>query len=139
MVRQSYRHQKINLYSSTGKNCKTFRGDYPVLKPGVFDPKTIIKGSRTTFFYALGDRPISSTFYQKQYHFIEKKISWLEQKLVSKNVTEELKFWRSNINIYNRNKFKPRPLTSSLLFTDASDIRLPECLAKFDRYEKGTS
>ena len=39
--------------------------------------------------------------------------------MVSKNVKEEL--WRNNINIYNGNTFKPRLLTSCLLFTDASD------------------
>ena len=43
------------------------------LKPGLFDQKTIIKGSRTTFFYALGNRPISSTFYQKHVSFHRKK------------------------------------------------------------------
>ena len=51
---------------------------------------------------------------------MEKRISWFEQKLVSKNV-KELKLWRNNINIYNGYTFKPRPLTSCLLFTYASD------------------
>ena len=60
-------------------------------------------------------------FTRNMYHFIEKKISWFEQKIVSKSVKEELKFWRNNINIYNGYTLKPRPLTSCLLFTDASD------------------
>ena len=55
------------------------------------------------------------------YHFIEKRIFWYEQEIVSKNVKEELKFWRNNINIYNRYMFKPRLLTTYLLFTDANN------------------
>ena len=35
------------------------------------------------------------------YNFIENEISRYEPKIVNKNVTEELKFWRNNINIYN--------------------------------------
>ena len=83
------------------------------------------------------------------YHFIEKIISWYEQKIVDKYVKEELKFWRNDINIYNGYAFKPRPLTSCLLFTDASDegyagfvlkhLNKEICSAKFDKYEKETS
>ena len=61
---------------------------------------------------------------------------------------KELKVWRNNINIDNRYIFKPRPLTSCLLFTDASDqsyggfvlkhLNKEICSAKFDKYEKGT-
>ena len=40
-------------------------------------------------------------------------------KIVNKNTKEVLKFWRNNINIYNGYLFKPRPLTSYLLFTNA--------------------
>ena len=83
------------------------------------------------------------------YHFIENKISWYEPKLVNKNIKEELKFWRNNINIYNGYTFKTRPLGSCLLFTDASDESYSGFVLKhlnkeirsekFDIYEKGTS
>ena len=83
------------------------------------------------------------------YHFIEKRISWYKQKIVNKNVKEELKFWCNSTNIYNGCKFKPRPITSCLLFTDASDegyggfvlkyLNKEICSAKFDKYEKQTS
>ena len=69
--------------------------------------------------------------------------------MVSKNVKEELKFWRNNINIYNGYTFKPRPFTSCLLFTDASDegyggfvlkhLSKEIFSAKLDKYEKETS
>ena len=49
--------------SFTGKNYKIFRGYKQVFVSRVFDPKAIVKGSRTTFFYAFGIRPITSSFY----------------------------------------------------------------------------
>ena len=83
------------------------------------------------------------------YRFIEKKISRFEQKLVSNNVEEELKFWHNNINIYNGYTFKPGPLRSCLMFTVASDkgyggfvlkhLNKEICSANLDKYEKGTS
>ena len=109
---------RINFYSSTGKNYKTFRGYNHVFKSRVIDPKTIIEGSRTTFFH-LAIAPLGR-FFTRNILF-HRKISCYEQKLVIKNVKEELKFWPSNINIYNGYTFKPRPLTYCLLFTDASD------------------
>ena len=121
MVSHSYRHQRINLYNSTGKNCKTFRGYYHVFKPEIFDSKKLSKaaGQLPSMHLAIGS--LVQLFTRNMYRFMEKRISWFEQKLVSKNVKEELKLWRNNINIYNGYTFKPRPLTSCLLFTYASD------------------
>ena len=84
-------------------------------------PKQLSKvaGQLSSMHLAIG--PLVRLFTRNMYRFIEKRISWFEQKLVSKNVKEELEFWRDNINIYNGYTFKPRPLTSCLLFTDASD------------------
>ena len=69
--------------------------------------------------------------------------------MINKNVKEELKFWHNNINIYNGYTFKPRPLTSCLFFTDASDegyggfvlkhLNKEICSAKFDKYENEAS
>ena len=112
-------------------------------------PKQLSKvaGQLSSMHLAIG--PLVRLFTRNMYRFIEKRISWFEQKLVSKNVKEELEFWRDNINIYNGYTFKPRPLTSCLLFTDASDegyggfvlkhLNKEICSAKFDKYEKGTS
>ena len=112
-------------------------------------PKQLSKvaGQLSSMHLAIG--PLVRLFTRNMYRFIEKRISWFEQKLVSKNVKEELEFWRDNINIYNGYTFKPRPLTSCLLFTDASDegygkfvlkyLKNEICPAKFDEYEKGTS
>ena len=65
--------------------------------------------------------PLVRLFTRSMYHFIVNRISWYEPKIVNQNVKEGLKFWRNNINIYNGYTFKPRSLTSYLMFTDASD------------------
>ena len=84
-------------------------------------PKQLSKvaGQLSSMHLEIG--PLVRLSTRNMYRFIEKRISWFEQKLISKNVKEELEFWRDNINIYNGCTFKPRPLTSCLLFTDASD------------------
>ena len=102
-----------------------------------------VAGRLSSMHLAIG--PLVPLFTRNMYHFIEKRISWYEQKIVSKNVKEELKFWRNNIKIYDGYTFKPRPLTSCLLFTDARDkgfvlkhLNKEICSAKFDKYEKET-
>ena len=49
---------------------------------------------------------------------------------MKKNVKEELKFWRNNINIYNGYTFKPRLLTNCLLFTDVIEEGYDEFVLK---------
>ena len=106
-----------------------------------------VAGPLSSMHLAIG--PLVRPFTRSMYYFMEKIISWYEQKIVNKNVKEELKFWRNSINIYNGYTFKPRPLTSCLFFTDASDegysgfvlkhLNKEICSAKFDKYEKETS
>ena len=62
MVRQNQRHERINFYISTEKIYKNLRGYNHAFKSKMFDPKTVIKSSRTTFFHTFGDMPISLTF-----------------------------------------------------------------------------
>ena len=88
--------------------------------------------------------PLVRLFIRKLYHFIENRISWCEPNIVNKK--EELEFWCNNINICNGYPFQPRPLTSCLLFTDASDkcyggfvlkhLNKKNCSAKFNKFEK---
>ena len=59
-------------------------------------------------------------FKSKMYHEIEKRVSWYEPKIISKETKDELEFWLNNIYIYNGHTFKPRALTACLMFTDAS-------------------
>ena len=119
------------------------------LKPGDFSPKQLSKVAGQLSFMHLAIGPLVRLFNRNIDHFIEKRVPWYEQKIVCKNMKEELKFWRKNINIYNGYTFKPRPLTSCFLFTDASDegygkfvlkyLKNEICPAKFDEYEKETS
>ena len=93
--------------------------------------------------------PLVRLFTRNVYNFIENRNSWYEIKTVNKYVADELKFWLSNINAYNGYTYKPRPLTSCLLFTDAIEegyggfilrhLNKEICSAKFETYEKETS
>lgn len=57
------------------------------------------------------------------YDKIENRICWYESKIITIETKEELDFWLPNIHIYNGYTFKPRALTTCLIFTDAIDER----------------
>ena len=65
-----------------------------------------VVGQLSSMHLAIG--PLVRLFNRNMYLFTQKRISWYEQKIASKSVKEELKFWRNNINIYNGYTFKPR-------------------------------
>ena len=65
-------------------------------------PKQLSKVAGQLFSMYLAIGQLVQLFTRNMYHFIKKIISWYEQKIVGKSVKEELKFWRNNINIYNR-------------------------------------
>ena len=77
-------------------------------------PKQLSKiaGQRSSIHLEID--PLVRLFNRNMYHFIENRISWLETKIVSRNVKEELKFWSNNINNYNGCIFKFNLLTSWL-------------------------
>ena len=54
------------------------------------------------------------------HHQIERRISWFHPLLLTDGTTEELTFWLQNIKYLNGCTFKPRPITSQIVFTDAS-------------------
>ena len=65
--------------------------------------------------------PLVHLFARNMYHEIENRTSWYEPKIISKETKDELEFRLINTNIYNGYTFKPRVLTTCLMFTDASD------------------
>ena len=88
-------------------------------------------------------------FRRNMYDKIENRICWYESKIITIETKEELDFWLPNIHIYNGYTFKPRALTTCLIFTDAIDERYwrfilkhlnkEVCFAKFKDCEKQTS
>ena len=62
-------------------------------------------------------------FTRNMNHEIENRISWYEPKIFSKETKDKLEFWLNDTNICNGYTFKPRALTTCLIFTDASDER----------------
>ena len=132
--------EKINKLLADIKN---------ILMQNVLTPKQLAKitGQLSSMHLAIG--PLVRLFTRNMYHEIENRVSWYEPKIISKETKDELEFWLNNIYIYNGYTFKPRPLTTCLVFTDASNdgyggfilkrLNKEVCSAKFKNCEKQTS
>ena len=106
-----------------------------------------VKKSR---FYALRKRAYDASFYEEHVSR-NRKQNFLghEPKIISKETKDEPELWLNNINIYNGYTFKPRALTTCLIFTGTSDeeygvfilkrLNKEVCSAKFKDLEKQTS
>ena len=115
----------------------------------VLTPKQLAKTTGQLSSTHLEIGPQVRLFTRNMYHEIEKRTSWYEAKIISKEAKDEREFWLNNINIYNGYTFKPRALTTCLVFTDASDdkkggfilkrLNREVCFAKFKDCEKQTS
>ena len=90
--------------------------------------------------------PIVRLFSRSLYALIEGRKTWYEPIQLTEDASADLKFWLDNINSRNGFTFKPRPTTSKVMFTDASDTgyggfvaeRLNKviCVGKFSNFEK---
>ena len=106
-----------------------------------------IAGQVASMHLALG--PIVRLFTRNLYRLIESRITWYEPIVLTNEAIEELNFWLKNIHFRNGFTFKPRPTTSKMIFTDASESgyggfiaeRLNKviCVGRFDEFEKATS
>ena len=65
--------------------------------------------------------PLVRLFTRNMYQEIENRTSWYVPKIISNETKDKLEFWLNNINIYNVYTFKPRALSTCLVFIDASD------------------
>ena len=133
-------YEKINKLLTDIKN---------ILMQNVLTPKRLAKITGQLSFMHLAIGPLVRLFTRNMYHEIESRTSWYEPKIISKQTKDELEFWLNSINIYNGYTFKPRALTTYLVFTDASDdgyggfilkrLNREVCSAKFKDCEKQTS
>ena len=120
-----------------------------ILMQNNLTPKKLAKitGQLSSMRLAIG--PLVRLFTRNMYHEIEIRVSAYEPKIITKETKDELEFWLNNIHIYNGYTFKPRALTTCLVFTDASDdgyggfilkrLNKEVCSAKFKNCEKKTS
>ena len=132
--------EKINKLLADIKN---------ILMQNVLTPKQLAKitGQLSSMHFAIGH--LARFFMRNMYHEIENRVSWYEPKIISKETKDKLECWVNNIYIYNGYTFKPRALTTYLVFTDASDdgyggfilkrLIKEVCSAKFKNCEKQTS
>ena len=117
-----------------------------ILMQNVLAPKQLAKitGQFSSMHLAIG--PLVRLFTRNMYHKIENGVSWYAPKIISMETKDELEFWLNNIYIYNGYTFKPRALTTCLVFTDASDggfilkrLNKEICSTKFKNCEKQAS
>ena len=132
--------EKINKLLADIKN---------ILMQNVLTPKQLAKITGQLSSMHSATAPLVRLFTRNMYHEIENGFSWYEPKIISKETKDELEFWLNNIYIYNGCTFKPRALTTCLVFTDANDdgygdfilkrLNKEVCSAKFKDCEKQTN
>ena len=112
----------------------------------VLAPKQLAKITGQFSSMHLAIEPLVRLFTRNMYHEIENRVSWYAPKIISMETKDKLEFWLNNIYIYNGYTFKPRALTTFLVFTDASDgsfilkrLNKEVCSAKFKNSEKQAS
>ena len=120
-----------------------------ILRKGFSSAKSLsrIAGQLASMHLAIG--PLVRLFTRHMYYFIESRYTWFEIEILNADTLSELNFWYTNIENYNGYTFKPRPVTTKLVFSDASDFgyggftckKLGEkiCVGRFSRLESTTS
>ena len=93
--------------------------------------------------------PMVRLMTRNMYVLIESRVTWYHPIALTEGAFNELRFWIENIQSRNGLTFKPRPTTSKVVFTDASDsgyggfiaerLGKPICVGKFQEFEMGTS
>ena len=106
-----------------------------------------IAGQLSAMHLALG--PVVRLFTRHLYRNIDQCDSWYQRVEVTSESREEMQFWLSHIHELNGCTFKPRPTTSRIIFTDASDhgyggfamLRLGKliCCGRFNKHESQQS
>ena len=106
-----------------------------------------VAGQLAAMHLAVG--PIVRLMTRNMYVLIESRVTWYHPIALTEGAFNELRFWIGNIQSRNGVTFKPRPTTSKVVFTDASDSgyggfiaeRLGKtiCVGKFQEFEIGTS
>ena len=147
MVRNNNRYNRRYIYSNSRKNREAYKiKNYSILSQTFCSAKQLsrVEGQLAAMHLSLG--PIVRPFSRSLYALIEGRKTWYEPIQLTKDASADLQFWLDNINSRNGFTFKPRPTTSKVMFTDASDTgyggfvaeRLNKviCVGKFSNFEK---
>jgi len=78
-----------------------------------------IAGQLSSMHLAIG--PLVRLFTRNIYRTIENATDWFSSLPLDPESKSEVLFWHDNIDSYNGYTFKPHPVTTKLMFTDASD------------------
>ena len=112
-------------------------------------PKELAKlaGELSSMHQAIG--PLVRLFTRQMYRQIAESESWYQHIPLTAKCVQELHFWLQNIADINGYTFKPRPITTQMMFTDAGEsgyggfmvnqLEKLVCCGKFTEYEKQQS
>ena len=89
-----------------------------------------IAGSIISVALAVG--PISRLLTRQMYLAIESRSAWDHTLRFSPALLEELRFWYSNIDSFNGYSLRPPPDSSTVIFSDASDVAFGGFSASLD-------
>ena len=89
-----------------------------------------IAGSIISVALAVG--PISRLLTRQMYLAIESRSAWDHTLRFSPALLEELRFWYSNIDSFNGYSLRPPPDSSTVVFSDASDVAFGGFLVSLD-------
>ena len=89
-----------------------------------------IAGSIISVAFAVG--PISRLLTRQMYLAIETRSGWDHPLHFSPNLVEELRFWRCNVDSFNVYAIRPPVTSSTIVFTDASDVAFGGFSASLD-------
>ena len=78
-----------------------------------------IAGYLSSMHMALG--PIVRLFTRNLYRLIESRQTWYEPMLLTSEAKNKLWFWKNNLDHINGYSLKPNPVSTRIVFTDASD------------------
>lgn len=66
--------------------------------------------------------PLVRLFTRHMYQLVETRETWYQPKFLNAEVKTEMLFWRDDIKECNGLTYKPKLITSKIVFTDASDF-----------------
>ena len=79
--------------------------------------------------------PISGLLTRQMYLAIKSRSAWYHILRFSAALLEELSFWYTNIDSFNGYSLRPSPDSSTVVFSDASDVTFGGFAASLDGVE----
>ena len=91
------------------------------LSIGMASAREMARIAGTIISMGPGIGPLTRLFTRKMYGFVEDMDTWGRKQKIDVGSTEELKFWKGNLNAINGYKIKDEHIITKVIYSDASD------------------